>query len=67
MPFKIRLSRSTGRYLERLPRDVQRRIGERLDQVAADPFGAYTKPLQGTAGDRSSRVGGFRIIYPFAT
>lgn len=40
-----------------------RRIVGRLTQLAEDPFGPYTKPLQGAAGDRSSRVGGLRIVY----
>jgi len=61
--FDVRLSRSAERYLERLPRDMQRRIVGRLTQLAEDPFGPYTKPLQGAAGDRSSRVGGLRIVY----
>jgi mRNA interferase RelE/StbE len=61
--FDVRLSRSAERYLERLPRDAQRRIVERLAQLADDPFGSYTKPLQATAGDRSSRIGGWRIIF----
>jgi mRNA interferase RelE/StbE len=61
--FDVRLSRSAERYLERLPRDAQARIVERLAQLATDPFGPYTKPMQGTVGDRSSRVGGWRIIF----
>ena len=47
MSFDVRLSRSAERYLERLPRDTQRRIVGRLTQLAEDPFEPYTKPLQG--------------------
>jgi mRNA interferase RelE/StbE len=61
--FDVRLSRSAERYLERLPRDAQGRIVDRLAQLGTDPFGSYTKPLQRTTGDRSTRVGGWRIIF----
>jgi mRNA interferase RelE/StbE len=61
--FEVRLGRSAERYLERLPRDAQRRVVERLAQLALDPFGPHSKPLQGGTGDRSSRVGGWRIIF----
>jgi mRNA interferase RelE/StbE len=61
--FDVRLSRSAGRYLERLPRDVQRRVVARLDQVAEDPFGPHTKPLAGPGDRRAARVGALRIVF----
>jgi mRNA interferase RelE/StbE len=61
--FTVRVARSAARYLERLPSDAQRRIIQRLDQLAEDPFGAYTKPLEGPGDRRSSRIGGWRIIF----
>ena len=63
MRFDVRLSRSAARYLERLPRDVQRRVVDRLDQIAEDPFGRHTKPLAGAGVRRAARVGGLRIIF----
>jgi mRNA interferase RelE/StbE len=61
--FDVRLSRSADRYLERLPRDVQRRVVARLDQVAEDPFGPHTKPLAGPGARRTARVGALRIVF----
>jgi len=61
--FAVRLSRSAERYLERLPRDTQRRIVARLDQVGDDPFGPHTKPLEGPGARRAARVGGLRIVF----
>lgn len=63
MSFEVILARSAERYLERLPRDAQRRVVERLAQLATEPYGSHSKPLQGRAGERSSRVGGWRIIF----
>lgn len=66
MTFDVRISRSAERYLARLPRDAQRRIVERLATVAEDPLGHHTKVLAGPGGRRSSRVGGWRIIFTVA-
>ncbi|MBI2756335.1 MAG: type II toxin-antitoxin system RelE/ParE family toxin [Chloroflexi bacterium] len=63
MTYTVRLARQAERYLERLPQDVQRRMLERLGQLAHDPYGVNTKPLQGALGRRSSRVGGWRILF----
>ena len=63
MTFDVQLSRAAERYLERLPRDVQRRVVSRLDQIGDDPIGAHTKPLAGPGGRRAARVGGLRIVF----
>ena len=63
MKFDVELSQSAERYLERLPRDVQRRIVARLDEIAEDPFGRHTKPLTGPGGRRGARVGGLRMVF----
>ena len=39
------------------------RIVQRLVQLGDDPFGPHSKPLEGRTNDRSSRVGGWRIIF----
>jgi mRNA-degrading endonuclease RelE of RelBE toxin-antitoxin system len=41
-------------------------MGERIDQLATDPF-AVSKPLRAAAGARSARVGGYRIIFDVDT
>ena len=63
MRFDVRLSRSADRYVERVPRDVQRRVVARLDQIADDPFGPHTKPLAGPGNRRAARVGALRIVF----
>jgi mRNA interferase RelE/StbE len=61
---KVRFERAASRDVDRLPREVQRRVVERIVALAEDPFGAGTKPLQGNLrGLRSVRVGDWRITY----
>jgi len=36
---------------------------QRLEQIAADPYGPYTKPLTNAANLRAARVGGWRIVF----
>jgi mRNA interferase RelE/StbE len=61
--YEVRIARQAERYLRRLEQQDQQRILRRLAQIAADPRGPYTKPLTNAAGRRSSRVGGWRIIF----
>ncbi len=61
--YEIILSRQAARYLERLDRTAQQRIVDRLEQLAKNPLGPFTKPLTNAEGLRSSRVGTWRIVY----
>ena len=63
MTFELRLAKQAASYVERLDRATQSRIVSRLEQLAADPYGPYSKPLTNAAGLRASRVGRDRIIY----
>ncbi len=57
------MAHQVSAYIYRLDRSVQKRIADRLRQLAENPYGHYTKPLTGVDHQRSSRVGGWRIIY----
>ncbi|HEY8490046.1 MAG TPA: type II toxin-antitoxin system RelE/ParE family toxin [Dehalococcoidia bacterium] len=63
MSYAVRIARQAERYVYRLPRPAQQRILRRLEQIAADPYGQHTKPLQGFPGRRAARVGGWRIVF----
>ena len=63
MSFQVRIAGPAQRYLARLPRQAQDRILARIDQIADDPYGPYTKPLRGVGGLRAARVGGWRIVF----
>ena len=63
--FDIAYSRSAQKALDRLDAVLNRRIRERIKQVAGDPFGAnpQVKPLRGIADGYRLRVGDWRVSY----
>lgn len=63
MSYEVRIARHAEAYLRRLDRPTQQRMLRRLEQVAANPYGSYTKPLAGPEGRRAARVGGWRIVF----
>lgn len=63
MSYDVRIAERAFSYLERLDRRTQQRILDRLEQIASDPYGYYTKPLSNARGQRSSRVGNWRIVF----
>ena len=64
MNYTVHLSAHARSYLRRLPRAQFVRVDVRLRELASDPYGAdISKPLHGTIGLRTSRVGSLRILY----
>jgi mRNA interferase RelE/StbE len=66
--YKITYTTQAARSLLKMPRDVAKRIREKIEQVAEDPFSPIpnSKRLQGRAGYRL-RVGDWRVIYEINT
>lgn len=61
--FALRFSTAALKALRKAPSDVTRRIRERLDELACDPFtAANVKKLTNHPGYRL-RVGDWRVIY----
>ena len=62
--YKITYSTQAAKSLLRMSRDVAKRIREKIEQVAEDPFATTpnAKKLQGRPGYRL-RVGDWRVIY----
>jgi mRNA interferase RelE/StbE len=67
MSYEIRLARDAADYLQRVDQRTFQRFQERLDQIAADPYGPHTKRLAGPGRRRAARVGGWRIIFTVDT
>ena len=64
MSYSLHLSGPAKKVLLRLDRRLQNRIVLRLDEILTDPFDPrISKWLKDAKGRRSSRVGGWRIIY----
>ena len=63
MAYTVRLANEAAKYLSRLDRPTRDRIDTRLGELENDPYRYRTKPLSNAAGQRSSRVGTYRIVY----
>ena len=64
MKLRVALSNRAARDLDRLGRDVQTRMLERLELLAQDPYAPrLSAPLTSKGDLRKSRVGGWRIIF----
>ena len=62
MRYRVILSKSVQKELDRLPDDVVRRTLARLTQLETDPRPADVKKLKGREAWRI-RVGDYRVIY----
>ena len=62
--YRILFTKSADKALRQVPRDVARRIRERLDHIAVDPYVNHPNvtKLQNRPGYRL-RVGDWRVIY----
>jgi mRNA interferase RelE/StbE len=62
--YKILFTKQAYKSLRRIPSDVVRRIRDRLDQIAKDPYAQNPNvaKLQNRPGYRL-RVGDWRVIY----
>ena len=65
MPWVISLSEEAEKQLSRLPRDLQLRIANSVDQMRSDPFRGNVKPLKGEKwrGRYRKAVGRYRLIF----
>jgi mRNA interferase RelE/StbE len=61
--YRIELAPSAARELERLPRNIQRRVAQKIDDLANNPRPSGSTKLQGRANRWRIRVGDYRIIY----
>ena len=64
MNYIVELTTEAERDLDRLDRTSERRIRERLKELAPDPYSRrLSKPLKMFPGTRAARVGDRRILY----
>jgi mRNA-degrading endonuclease RelE of RelBE toxin-antitoxin system len=62
--YSVSLSRTAAKYLDRCDAPTRDRLREKLEKLKADPFDPQnSKPLKGRNDQRSSRVGGLRILF----
>lgn len=63
MAYAIQFKPAALRQLEKLPRNVQKRIASRVHAFRDDPFPSGCKKLLGEADTWRVRVGDYRVIY----
>jgi len=61
--YSVEFLASAARQLAALERGVQRRIGRRIDRLAADPRAGGAVKLRGSEDVWRVRVGDYRILY----
>lgn len=64
MSYRVQLSLPAKKQLDRLDQATGRRLNERLKELTFDPFSTrISKAVKMEPGQRTSRVGDWRIIY----
>lgn len=63
MAYEVVVQPSAARELRKLPREIRKRIGRKIDALANDPRPQDAKVLQGSEGFLRVRVGDYRIVY----
>ena len=64
MNYRVQLSLPAKKQLDRLDQVTARRLNERLKELTFDPFSTrISKAVKMEPGQRTSRVGDWRIIY----
>lgn len=64
MKYRVILSRRAEKELDRLDRATLQRLQARIDELACNPLSPHlSKLLAMGQGERSSRVGNWRIIF----
>ncbi|MGC9259828.1 MAG: type II toxin-antitoxin system RelE family toxin [Phycisphaerae bacterium] len=61
--YRVTIRPSADKVLHKLPRDVQRRILERLDELAINPRPANVVKMAGGENLWRIRVGDYRLVY----
>jgi len=60
--FDLHIARNANNYLERLDAKTQQRFANLFEQLSEFPLD-HSKPLRGSGGRRSARVGSWRVIF----
>jgi len=63
MTYALQFKPSAIKQLEKLSRDVQKRIAAKIQALRDDPFPERSKKLSGVPDTWRIRIGDYRVIY----
>lgn len=63
MAYALQFKPAGLRQLEKLPRDVQKRVAAKLERLRENPFPEGCKKLSGVPDAWRIRVGDYRVVY----
>ncbi len=61
--YKLEFLKTAAREFDKLPSDIQKRIGKKLESLTNDPYPSDIKALKNGNGLLRVRVANYRIIY----
>lgn len=61
--YRVLIPKQAGKRLEQLPRDVLRRVYQRLKGLAIEPRPSWATQLRGEPAGWRFRVGSYRVLY----
>jgi len=61
--YRVEITPAAQRELSKLPKNVQKRVDERIQALAENPRPPGSKKLEGEDGFHRIRVGDYRIVY----
>ena len=63
MAYEIILQPSAARELRKFPKEIQKRSGKKIDELAKNPRPPDARALTGSEGFLRVRAGDYRIVY----
>ncbi len=63
MKYRIEIKRSAAKALKKIPKHDQKRISEKIDNLAENPPNPDTTKMKGNNPFHKIRIGDYRIVY----
>jgi len=61
--YQVEFLKTAEKELAKLPKEIQQRVGDRINLLSTNPYPPDVKKLKNGNGRLRTRVGNYRIIY----